>query len=362
MGSKAKAPEPPNLKQETAKLMKLGDFSMNMAQQVLDYADKTDQFMNEQFQSMLGFVMPAITDQFQWAREDRARLTGTYQPLEEQIIGQAQREASPEAEMEARARAKQDAMAGVEARRNELKRGLQQYGIGPDDLRYTSQELEMALSGAKDAVLGAETAGDMQRRYGFDTLTAAQRMGEPYRAGAQTGLATGIDASQIPVAAAGNVAAIGQAGQQLPIPYISGAGAGYTGSANAKNAAYANQMEAAKFNANQTGIGDVLTSAALGGVTSAIGGPVTAAAGNAIGGALGLPDYWKTMQGAAGGATGGEIIAPGGPTSDSGALRVSDGEYLLPADVVNKLGAAQLDKFVEKQTGQSPSAKKALPV
>tara|TARA_R110002167_G_scaffold117114_9_gene292848 strand:+ start:1997 stop:3052 length:1056 start_codon:yes stop_codon:yes gene_type:complete len=62
-------------------------------------------------------------------------------------------------------------------------------------------------------------------------------------------------------------------------------------------------------------------------------------------------------------ADGGAINAPGGPTDDAGLMALSDGEYVIPADVVNQLGANILDKFVSKSTGRpAPEPKTALPI
>jgi formylmethanofuran dehydrogenase subunit C len=62
-------------------------------------------------------------------------------------------------------------------------------------------------------------------------------------------------------------------------------------------------------------------------------------------------------------ADGGPVLAPGGPTDDAGAVAISDGEYVIPADVVRKLGTNHFDKLIEKETGRPPpSTKQAIPI
>ena len=62
-------------------------------------------------------------------------------------------------------------------------------------------------------------------------------------------------------------------------------------------------------------------------------------------------------------AEGGPVSAPGGPVSDGGAITISNGEYIVPADVVMKLGTNHFDKMIEKETGRPPPGmKQAIPV
>jgi hypothetical protein len=90
-------------------------------------------------------------------------------------------------------------------------------------------------------------------------------------------------------------------------------------------------------------------------LTGAIG------AGLSAGGAEGGVVRVATVPGYA--AEGGPVTAPGGPRSDGGALRISDGEYIIPADVVMKLGTNHFDKMIEKETGRPPPGQKtAIPV
>jgi hypothetical protein len=69
---------------------------------------------------------------------------------------------------------------------------------------------------------------------------------------------------------------------------------------------------------------------------------------------------WNQLMGAAGTglgmwagrgfpfAEGGEVDGPGGPKDDAIPARLSDGEFVIPADVVKRKGTEFFDKLVEK--------------
>jgi hypothetical protein len=74
-------------------------------------------------------------------------------------------------------------------------------------------------------------------------------------------------------------------------------------------------------------------------------------------------DPWGNVMGLAGniagayasrpsGATGGEVVGPGGPTDDAVQANVSDGEYVVPAHGVRKKGTDFFDKLIEKSKQQ----------
>ena len=93
----------------------------------------------------------------------------------------------------------------------------------------------------------------------------------------------------------------------------------------------------------------------IGGIIGGVAGSMVPGIGTALGNWAG-----KKIEG---GADGGPVTAPGGPASDGGALKISDGEYIIPADVVQKMGTNHFDKLIEKETGRPPpSTKQAIPV
>jgi hypothetical protein len=157
----------------------------------------------------------------------------------------------------------------------------------------------------------------------------------------------------------GNAAArTGIALQQGALPYMQTAGQNTNTAAGIVDTEYGRELDYAADQRDAEG--------GLGGVGGLLGlgasfipgiGPALGAASAAEGGVVAV------LPTRTGYAHGGEVQAPGGPTDDAGAIRISDGEYVIPADVVMKVGSNHFDKLIEKETGRPPpSMKMALPV
>lgn len=74
------------------------------------------------------------------------------------------------------------------------------------------------------------------------------------------------------------------------------------------------------------------------------------------------PDLGDTSGGygdTGGYSKGGPIAGPGTPTSDSITANVSDGEYILPAEVTKRIGVEKLNELVYRITGQAPKGMSA---
>jgi hypothetical protein len=92
------------------------------------------------------------------------------------------------------------------------------------------------------------------------------------------------------------------------------------------------------------GFGEPASLDALGiGATSGIGGIGSGEGGSSSGGTDGVGDAASAGVGGGGFRKGGEVDGPGGPRSDSIVARLSDGEYVIRADVVEKLGVPFFD-------------------
>jgi len=72
-------------------------------------------------------------------------------------------------------------------------------------------------------------------------------------------------------------------------------------------------------------------------------------AGAGIGAAFGMPGIGASVGGMLGGiAEGGEIEGPGGPKDDAIPAALSDGEFVIPEEVVRRKGTEFFDKLIEK--------------
>lgn len=342
MGQKRDVPKPPSFWRELQGINDV-DVALRKWTEGMDtYAKEQDEFLKGVNEDVMGVQMPAMQDMYDWAQADRKRYEDVFVPQQDKFIDMANKYASPEEEQRQRAAAGQDTAAAYEAQKEAQLRKLDSYGIDPSQSRHAGLDQRARLSQAAATAQNQNMAAERTKAIGRQLQGQAINMGAglPGQAIAQAGNAANIGASALSGAA--GTAALGYQGRQAVLPGYSMRNSGFGLSADIKNADYANQMGEFTAKENQ--------GSQLGGVGAVVGtGIRMASSGGAGGGMLGA-------------AEGGGVDAPGGPTSDSGVLRLSDGEYVLPAEVVNNMGAGLLDKFVEKQTGVLPTRKQAIPV
>ena len=339
-------------------------------------ANQSSQLLSDIGGEVFARSLPAIGDAFQWAEEDRTRYTDVFKPAQDRFIAAAKNYTTEENLFDVREQAKKDTAETFTATRDSARRKLESYGIDAGATRYGALDRADKLAQAKAGVIGANQSVQRNRQLGDERMAQAEQLGANLPANAamnqQAGMRTG---GQLLSTVAGNAGAVSDA-YTASNAYSAGTLLANRGAADIAATAAQNDINAA--NATQqsqglAGIGTVIGTVAGAYFGGAAGAQMGGQAGGAIGGMIGGGKYdtglgsgdrnYDTIETSEGGATGGQINAPGGPTSDSGILRVSDGEYILPADVVNKIGAMMLDQFVSKRTGKKPpSTKQAIPV
>lgn len=348
MGDSATAPPPPDTSKYSASQFDLANRSKEFAEQMWQYGQQQATSLSEMSQNFLSYAMPAMEDQFQWAKDMRDRYESDVLPQIQSLFEEADTYASKEEEDRQRGTAIQDVKSATEAQREAQLRKLEGYGIDPSETRYQALDKQAGVAEAAMSALAANQAGERTKQIGRDLRADAINvgtgfLGEANRA-AQLGTSIGATGANVAIGASD----AGIRAQQGALPYL--------------------------------GLGIDATNAAAGIVDTSYGRELDSAAdkraaeadlqgmGSLIGmGASFIPGLGAATQVAGktgfGFAEGGEVEAPGGPTDDAGIIAVSDGEYVIPAGVVNKMGAQVLDKFVAKQTGtEPPSPKQALPI
>lgn len=287
-------------------------------------------------QQYMGKAMPAMEESFEWAKQQRERFDEYVQPQMQSLFNEAEKYASKGEEDRQRASAVQDVKSASEAQREAQLRKLEGYGIDPSETRYQALDKQAGVAEAAMSALAANQAGERTKQIGRDLRGEAINVGQNYL----------TDANQ-------NTQIAGNLGQ------------GALGAASGATATGANVQNASQgmWGMAQNQMGD-----AAGIVDTAYGRELDYAADKR---AASAQDFNQAMavgqmggQMAMGGvAEGGAINAPGGPTDDAGAVAISDGEYVVPADVVRKLGTNHFDKLIEKETGRAPPAQKqAIPL
>jgi hypothetical protein len=320
------APEPPDLTEQTKMSSEIAREQLGLSREQLAWAREQDRMNRDTLNRVLDIQLPAMRDQFDNAREDRQRYEEVYRPLEDNLITEFQNYDSPGRRMEERGRAIADVSSTFDAaRRNALQR-LESYGIDPSQTRNMALDIGVRTQQAA-AQAGAANAADQRvdntaRALRADALNigrglpsqVAQSYGQSVAAG-QAGVG-GANATTGTSAGALS-SSLGFSGQALQ---------GIGQSAGIASQGYQNQL--AGYNANAAAQGNL-----MGGI------------GGLVGLGMGLAD-------------GGMPINPAGPvdegpTDGSGIddqvpARLSVGEYVIPADVVQIKGREFFDKLVQK--------------
>lgn len=351
MGGAATAPPPPDTSRFSQGMEDRSAQSREWAQQMFDTGMQEWDSLSSWSSEMMGMTLPAMEDQFAWAKQQRDRFDEYVMPQMQSLFSEAELYASKGEEDRQRGMAIQDVKNASEAQRESQLRKLEGYGVDPSETRYQALDKQAGVAEAAMSALAANQAGERTKQIGRELRADAINVGTGFLSDATNSYAGAANTGATGLNAAGGAARSGAAAAGAAGPMMAGSvdaldrGAGIVDTSYGRDLNYAQDQRDA----------DAADSAAMGGI------------GNMIGAGLSMTPYgWAEPLGAAlsaNAAEGGPVAAPGGPQSDGGALKISDGEYVVPADVVRRLGTNHFDKMIEKETGRPPpSVKMAIPV
>lgn len=335
MGGSASAPKPPDTTRFSEGMEAMSATSREWATEMHDIGMQEWGKLQDWTSQYMGQAMPAMEDSFSWAAEQRDRFNKHVMPQMQSLFDEAETYASKAEEDRQRGAAIQDVKSATEAQRASQLRKLEGYGVDPSDTRYAALDKQAGVAEAAMSALAANQAGERTKQIGRDLRADAINVGTGFLQDANQNLQIAGNLGQGSLGAAGSATATGA--------NVANSGGQYWGMAQ-------NQLgDAAGI--IDTSYGRELDYAADSRAASAQDFSQMMAVGNMAGGMI------------PGVAEGGPINAPGGPTDDLGAIQISDGEYVIPADVVMRMGTNHFDKMIEKETGRPPpSVKQAIPV
>lgn len=284
----------------------------------------------------------------QMAQLQLARQQGLFFPVEEQMVRDAMGYDSPERMRQAAGQAAADVNQQFSNARAQGLRALTRYGINPNSGAFAETNAQLTGQQAL-AAAGAQN----QARQGIQDRAIALRGGAAnFGRGLGTQAASGFSTSLAGNQGAGNQnTAANQFALQGPGVMGQGFGYGLQGYGQAGDLAYKNySAQLQGFNAENAGV-----NALMGGLGTAAGmwagkGFPGIGGGRADGGEIDAADDGH----------GGKVVGPGGPRDDVIPARLSNGEYVIPAPVVKKLGVKHFDNMIAKHG--SNQNKKALAV
>lgn len=294
----------------------------------LAWSREQDAANREILKQVLDTQLPAMQNQADWAQADRQRYEDVVLPLQDSLVKDFQGYGGPDRMQFERGRAISDVNAQFDAqRRNALSR-LESYGVDPSQSRNAALDINMRTAQAA-AAAGAGTAAsvnveDKARALRADALNVMS--GLPSQAAASYGQA--VNAGSAGIGGANNTFATGAGAMGNPTSWGNMSMQGYNQAGNLMNMGFGNQMQA--YNARQAAAGDVY---------------------GAIGGIAGMATSFMADGGPALPVDGmGDVVGPGDGSGidDRVPALLSTGEYVIPADVVNKKGSEFFDRLVDK--------------
>lgn len=281
-----------------------------------------------------------------------------YRALEDQMVSEAMSQDRTSMRNQFAGRAASDVEQATSAARSIAARNLSRMGINPNAARFADLNNQIAMGTA------SARAGAMNNaRMAADQVVDAKRMNA-------ISLGRNLPATQLSAIGTGSSVGNSNAGlfnaQNAPMftgysgamGGLQGALGAQSGIANVMNQGYQNELAAYE---SQSG--------AMAGLGSLVGAGLGMWTG-------GMPMFGKGKGMADGGSvdgdknedgSGGRLTGPGTGTSDSiqaintstgEPIRLSNGEYILPADTVRKVGKKALDELVDKT--HKPVRKSAL--
>jgi hypothetical protein len=311
--------------------------SQETAMAQLEWARQQDAMNRETLNRVLGVQLPAMEEQYANAREDRARYENTFRPAEDQLIADFQSYNTPERRAEEQGRAVADVSAQFDAQRRNALQRLEGYGVDPSQTRNAALDVGVRTQQAAAQAQASTNAGrrveDTGRALRADVINIGRGM--PSQVAQSYGQS--VAAGQAGVGGANQTFGTSAGAMGTPGQWMGGALQGYGQGANIMSQGYQNQM--AGYNAGQAGMSNMM---------GGIGGIAGMAMGIKDGGKIA-----KEMSAGMGIPFDGAGPVAQGPTDGSGVddqvpAQLSVGEFVIPADVVQKKGVEFFEKLLEK--------------
>lgn len=362
MGKKSEAPPAPDMTAVANASKEAAEMSFKLGQEQLAWAKTQYASDKATTDKVVAAALDAQTEQNKNAAADRQRYEDVFQPLEDELIADAN-SYSTDARKDLEV-GKSQALVGqnFEAARDNATRQLESFGVNPASTRFAALDIGSRSAEAAAKAAAGNTAIANTDAIARDLRTQAINIGNklPAQSTAQYNSAQGAGTGAV----GSNATTTGTgAGTMGTATTWNGQGNQALGQqANTLNAGYQNQL--AEYKANQSsssGIGSALGLAG-GLLTSTIPG------GSIAGKILGFEE---------GGAVDGEAT-PGGAVpvgaSPTGGKAVDDvpaqltvGEFVMPKDVVIWKGTEYFHKEIEKARKNSqnivakPTVRSAVP-
>lgn len=332
-GSAPAIPDPnPGLFASAQATIEVGKMQERLAQEYLN-------FSKGQYEDFAPFLQGLAKTELDIALDNKARADEyadyereTFRPLERQLIADVGRYSTAENRELLAQEAKADVATAYDVQKQQLARELGRFGINPNSGRFAAINAGLSMDQAAQES-GAMTKTRRQAEgLGYARMQDAVSMGRGLPSNASTAYGIAVTAGD---SAGRNALAPSQAmgesyGRASGI--YGGASQAFGAAGNIYGNEYGNRVSAYNARLNyMSNQGNFL--------------------GSVLGTGLGLAGSYAIGKFADGGPAhdgAGKVAGPGGPIDDKVPAMLSDGEYVIPADVVEKKGIKFFDDMVKK--------------
>jgi len=328
-------PPPPDLTASAEASEEIARIQAQTASDQLAWGKEQDAMNREVLDRVLGIQLPAMEASAAAAIKDRERYETLFQPLEENLIREFQDYDSPERVLREKGKAIADVSATFDAsRRNALQR-LESYGVDPSQTRNAALDVNVRTQQAAAQAAAATAAGQRVEDVGRSLRAEAINIGKGLPSQVAGAYGTSLAAGQGSIQGATSTTAAGIGARTSGQGFTAQSLQGYQQGANIRGDQFAMQQQNWQAGQDQT-MGYLNAASGIAGMAIREGGPVRRYQDG--GQAIPFQQDGPVDTG----------IGDGSGVDDAVPAQLSDGEYVIPADVVRKKGEEFFDKLVEK--------------
>ena len=328
-------PPPPDLTASAEASEEIARIQAATAADQLAWGKEQDAMNRDVLNRVLDIQLPAMEASAAAAIKDRERYETLFQPLEENLIREFQDYDSPERVLREKGKAIADVSATFDAsRRNALQR-LESYGVDPSQTRNAALDVNVRTQQAAAQAAAATAAGQRVEDVGRSLRAEAINIGKGLPSQVAGAYGTSLAAGQGSIQGATSTTAAGIGARTSGQGFTGQALQGYQQGANIRGDQFAMNMQNWQAGQDQT-MGMVNAASGIAGMAIREGGPVRRYQDG--GQAIPFQQDGPVDTG----------VGDGSGIDDAVPAQLSDGEYVIPADVVRKKGEEFFDKLVEK--------------
>lgn len=346
-------PPPPDLGPAAEASEQVARMQQQTAREQLDWARQQDASNRELLQQVLDIQLPAMREQFSTAQADRQRYESFFRPFEDKWAEEASNFDTPERRERERGSAIADVNSAFDAQRRNALQRLESFGVDPSQTRNAALDIGVRTAQAAAQAQAATGASRRVEDIGRALQSDVINMGRGALSNAAGFYGQAVGAGSAAQGNALNTTASGANAVQSSLGFSGQALQGYGQSADIMSQGFNNQM--ASWNAQQQQTAGMLQGVgSLAGMFMADGGEVEGIPTGAVAGQQqrGMPMQGIPFENDGHVNTG---MGDGSGVDDTVPAYLSDGEFVIPADVVRAKGEEFFEKLIERY--HKPAAK-----